>query len=261
MPLISLWRSNPDAVSELTIEQLISVAGSGLLKDDTECAFELREYLRCAAFERISTYARYCLTNSFTNSGFVLQDLVNEMGRRLGYEVTSGKYHGRKGSIGFDGIWKSPDGHTIVAEVKTSDAYRISLDSIASYRQRLLEAGEIELPCSILVIVGRQDTGELEAQVRGSRHAWDIRLVSVDALSRLVYLNFFKEFRPGVKIRRVLVPWDYTKLDEIVELMSATVLNTRERRRRAEIAGGRTPPDRRCPRDTPGPAVAEASYI
>jgi len=34
----------------------------------------------------------------------------------------------------------------------------------------------------VLIVVGRQDTGELEAQIRGSRHAWDIRLISAEAL-------------------------------------------------------------------------------
>ena len=38
----------------------------------------------------------------------------------------------------------------------------------------------------MLLIVGRQDTGDLEAQIRGSRHAWDIRIISVDALLRLM---------------------------------------------------------------------------
>jgi hypothetical protein len=73
-----------------------------------------------------------------------------------------------------------------VAEVKTTDTYRIALDSIAGYRQKLLAAKTFSEPSSILILVGRQDTGELEAQIRGSRHAWDIRLISVDALLKLV---------------------------------------------------------------------------
>jgi len=116
----------------------------------------------------------------------VLQDLVNELGRRLDYKVTNGRYQGTSTQIGFDGIWTSPEGHTIVAEVKTTDTYRIALDSIAGYRQKLLAAKTFSEPSSILILVGRQDTGELEAQIRGSRHAWDIRLISVDALLKLV---------------------------------------------------------------------------
>ena len=34
-----------------------------------------------------------------------------------------------------------------------------------------------------------ETTAELEAQVRGSRHAWDMRLISTDALIKLVQLK------------------------------------------------------------------------
>src|SRR5207253_1833076 len=108
---------------------------------------------------------------NFTKSGMVLQDLVNELGRRLDYSVRNGRYQGTTKEIGYDGIWVSPEKHAIVAEVKTTDAYRISLETIASYRNRLLVDREITNPCSMLIVVGRQDTGDLEAQVRGSRHA------------------------------------------------------------------------------------------
>ncbi len=48
------------------------------------------------------------------------------------------------------------------------------------------EAEAVPIKSSILIVVGRQDTGDLEAQVRGSRHAWEIRLISVDALLQLM---------------------------------------------------------------------------
>ena len=110
----------------------------------------------------------------------------NELGRRLDYQVENGKYQGTTNAIGFDGIWVSPEAHSIVVEVKTTDAYRVSLDTIAVYRDKLRSSGRIGNSSSILIIVGRDDTGELEAQVRGSRHAWDIRLISTEALLKLV---------------------------------------------------------------------------
>ena len=75
----------------------------------------------------------------------VLQDLINELGRRLDYEVINGRYHGVVNDIGFDGTWLSPEGHSIVLEVKTTDAYRISLDTIAGYRGKLIEVGRIRV--------------------------------------------------------------------------------------------------------------------
>jgi hypothetical protein len=153
----------------------------------------------------------------------VLQDLINELGRRLDYNVTNGRYQGTVNAVGYDGIWVAPEGHTIIAEVKTTDAYRISLDTIASYRDKLLAAGQITASSSILIIVGREDTGELEAQVRGSRHAWDIRLISADALIKLVQLKENAEGpETGRKIRSLLTPMEYTRLDRMVDVMFTT---------------------------------------
>jgi hypothetical protein len=86
-----------------------------------------------------------------------------------------------------------------------------------------LEAGKIAPPSSSLIIVGREDTGELEAQIRGSRHAWDMRLISADALIKLVQLKENAEGpETGRKIRSLLVPREYTRLDEMVDVMFTT---------------------------------------
>jgi hypothetical protein len=69
-----------------------------------------------------------------------------------------------------------------------------------------------------LIVVGRQDTGDLEAQVRGSRHAWDIRIISVDALLRLVRLKEDADEATAIKIRELLLPFEYTRVDRIIDL-------------------------------------------
>ena len=150
----------------------------------------------------------------------VLQDLVNELGRRLEYSVSNGIYQGTVKATGFDGLWISPEGHTIIVEVKTTDAYRISLETIVGYRNKLSSSGQLVGPVSFLIVVGREDTGELEAQVRGSRHAWDIRLISADALIKLVQLKENTEdTETGLKIRSLLAPMEYTRLDKMIDVM------------------------------------------
>jgi len=223
MPLMALWESNAEAISEFTIEQVVSSAGDGNLKDGSVCSSELRQYLSQAQTEKLAEYVEHCLAHPFARSGMVLQDVVNELGRRLDYQVRNGRYQGTSSEIGFDGIWLSPEGHTIVVEVKTTDAYRIALDTVAGYRSKLNSQGAITTPSSILIVVGREDTGELEAQVRGSRHAWDIRLISADALLKLVKLNETVEgAETGQKIRSLLVPMEYTKLDDMIDVMFTT---------------------------------------
>jgi hypothetical protein len=223
MPLLSLVASSPEAVRQLTIEQIVATAGDGRLRDGTESQRELREYLRLVSIEALTIYADNCLSNAFPKSGQVLQDIVNELGRRLEYDVMNGRYQGTTNAVGFDGIWRDPAGHRLVIEVKTTDAYRLSLDTIARYRDQLLLQGTLARPCSILIIVGRIDTGELEAQVRGSRHAWDIRLISVDALLNLVRIKESADIQETIaKIRRLLTPLEYTRLDELVDVMFTT---------------------------------------
>lgn len=223
MPLLAFWTSNPKAIGESTIEQIVTMAGDGGLRDGSTCSNELREYLTQASSQKLTTYIDHCLSSAFPKSGLVFQDLVNELGRRLDYDVRNGRYQGTPSAIGYDGIWKSPEGHTIIVEVKTTDTYRIPLDTVASYRQRLLAAKEIDEPSSILMLVGRQDTGELEAQIRGSRHAWDIRLVSADALLKLVQLKENSDDpETGRKIRSLLTPMEFTRLDALVDVMFTT---------------------------------------
>lgn len=221
MPLISIWNSNPETVSQMSIEQIVATAGNGKLLDDSDCSRELREYLSQATSEKLAEYADCCLTSKFDTNGKVLQDVVNELGRRLDYQVVNGRYQGSQNKIGNDGLWLSPEGHHLVVEVKTTDAYSISVDTIAGYRKSLRESGEInEEKNSMLLVVGRYDTGQLEAQVRGSRHAWDMRLISIDSLVSLVNLKESTEDEEtSTKIRSILVPMEYTRLDDLVDIL------------------------------------------
>lgn len=223
MPLLALWASNATAVGEFTIEQVVATAGDGSLRDGSVCSSELREYLSQVPTQKIAVYVDQCLGSSLNKGGLILQDLINEIGRRLDFAVTNGRYQGVVGAIGYDGIWLSPDGHSIVAEVKTTDAYRMSLDTLAGYRDRLAAAGQVSGPSSVLIIVGRQDTGELEAQIRGSRHAWDVRLISAEALLKLVQLKENADGpETGRKIRSLLAPMEYTRLDRMIDVMFTT---------------------------------------
>lgn len=229
MPLISIFENAPESVAKFSIEQVVSAAGDGALKDDSACSAELREYLGKVGTGEIARYVDHCLSVSFQKNGMVLQDLVNELGRRLDYVVANGRYQGVQGKIGFDGLWLSPEEHTLIVEVKTTDAYRLSLDTLASYRGRLAEAGKLSANSSILIVVGRQDTGELEAQIRGSRHAWDIRVISAEALIKLVLLKENTEAaETGLKMRSLLTPIEYTRLDRMVDVMFTTATDVEE---------------------------------
>lgn len=220
MPLLSLWASNPDAVSQLNIEQIVATAGDGNLRDNSPCSEELRTYLSEVPTQKLSAYVEQCLSSSLNRGGMILQDLVNEIGRRLDFDTVNGRYQGVVGGIGFDGVWRSPEKTDLVVEVKTTDAYRIALDTIAVYRDKLTASNQIGGSSSILIVVGRQDTGELEAQIRGSRHAWDVRLISAEALLKLLRVKEnSNDAETGLKIRSLFAPVEYTRLDRMVDVV------------------------------------------
>ena len=235
MSLYDLWKENSSQIREKRVDQIIGFAGDGKLGDKSTAPAEFRAFLARIPAEILSRYAEECLTQGFGQSGLALQDIVNEMAHRLGFNVEHGRYRGIRNEIGHDGIWTGPDGHSIVVEVKTTDAYRLPIETVANYRRNFIKRNRItEENSSILVVVGREDTGELEAQIRGSRHAWDVRLISIGALVRLMQIRQeVDDPNTESRIRSLLVPREYTRLDEIIDLVFST----------AEELLEETPPD------------------
>ena len=176
-------------------------------------------------YQLLIQFANNCLSDSFTDSGLALQDIINQIGKRLNFDVENGLYRGNQNDIGFDGIWTSKEGYSIVLEVKTTDAYRMNLDdTVAKYRTKLIEQQKIsKTESSILIVVGREDTGGLEAQIKGSKHAWDIRLISTDSLIKLLTLKVtLADTKTIQQITELLKPKEYTRIDQLIELIFMT---------------------------------------
>jgi hypothetical protein len=226
MPLLQFWKTAKEEVLKMTIEQVVSSAGDGILHDHSPCSDEFRHYLNVAPIERLFDYARHCLESSFNKSGLVLQDIVNEFGRRLDFEVENGLYQGKRNAVGYDGIWRAKNEPDLIIEVKTTDYVTVRLEKIAEYKEKLLAESKVSKDASILIVVGREDTGALEAQVRGSRYAWDMRLISVERLIKLAQIRE-KSDDPSTlnQIRQLLQPFEYTKIDKIIDVIFTTAVN------------------------------------
>lgn len=223
MALLDLWNADRLQITGKRIDQLIAFAGEGRLRDGNTTSEEFRSLLKAVSSDMIGQWLNECLENRFTDFGFVLQDTVNEVGRRLGFDVTHGVYRSHSNE-GYDGLWGIAGGRAILVESKSSTSYSIALSRISEYRKQV--APQLELrpeDISILVVVGTEDTSEFEAQVRGSRFAWDIRILGVPALYRLLKL---KEALDDPKVERqiqeILFPQEFTRLDRIIELVFAT---------------------------------------
>ena len=223
MSLIELWKSNHNSLFNKKLVQIISFAGDGKLRDDSITMSEFREYLKLVPNKLLTKYVDECLTLKFEDSGFALQDIVNEIGSRLSFEVDYGIYKGTRNKTGYDGLWKLPNDHFLIVEVKTTDAYRINIESIIKYGEALDDKEILANNLTFLYVVGRQDTGGLESQVRGSRYAWNIRIISVESLLSLLYLKEdIGDPHLISKITRILIPQEFTRLDGIVDLVFST---------------------------------------
>jgi hypothetical protein len=232
MSLTTLWDGNREQIEEKHVWQVIAFAGEGKLRDESLAAKEFREFLSRIPSKILKQYTTECLGEKFDDSGFVLQDIVNQLGRRLGFSVTDGRYRGIRNQVGFDGIWKFPNGHVVIVEVKTTDVYQINLETIATYRREIMSVGlASDEKSSILIVIGREDkdTASLEAQIRGSRYAWNIRIISVEALVRLMTLKETVDDPKIIsRISDLLIPKEFTKLDEIINLVFSTAEDVKE---------------------------------
>lgn len=159
-----------------------------------------------------------------TAFGFVLQDLVNEVGRPLGFTVTFGMYRGRGGADSPDGIWAAQDGRVLLVESKTSCSHRNELAKLAEWRRRLaVERHVSDETVSSLMVIAEEETEELEAQVRGSRSAWELRLLGVDALFKLLSIReSLDDDQVERQTQSILIPREFTRLDKIIDLVFAT---------------------------------------
>ena len=199
------------------------MAGDGRVLDGSQCSLELRAFLREVDVPELERFTSECLEDPFEANGFALQDVINEVGRRLEFDTEPGLYRGRRGQTGFDGIWRSDDGVEFVVEVKTTDTYNVNLDRVAAYRHQLIAAQRLNEASSVLFVVGRQDTGALEAQIRGSPHAWTMRVIGATSLIQLLKVkNRSDSGSVAGRIRSLFHPVEYTRLDGIADLMFET---------------------------------------
>ena len=58
MPLLSFWKNNREEVLKMGVDQIVSSAGDGNLRDGTAASEEFRKFLRVVPSENLSRYAR-----------------------------------------------------------------------------------------------------------------------------------------------------------------------------------------------------------
>jgi hypothetical protein len=136
--------------------------------------------------------------------------------------------------------------------VKTTDYVTVQLEKLAVYREKLVSENAVDRSATILIVVGREDTGALEAQVRGSRYAWDMRMISIEGLIKLVQIKE-KSDDPAtlMQIRQLLQPFEYTKVDRIIDVIFTTALDVAEQETEEEATSKEEEPEHSQARTDP----------
>ena len=166
-----------------------------------------------------------CLRTSGDQYNRALQDLVNHLGRFLGFEVTFGRYRGVQGEVGFDGLWKSPTGFRVVVEVKTTEAYAVKTSALVGYVDGLISEKLVPSWDSALglYVIGRPDPDlrQLQNAIVAERRTDQLRTISVDSLLSLA--EVMSDYEVGHEdILAVLSP-SGPDIDPIVDLMKRLV--------------------------------------
>ena len=90
--LVELWIQDTTLLHGKTVQQVVAVCGDGKLREDNHTSTEFRDLLARIPAEILANYAGNCLEISFQDSGLVLQDVINQIGVRLGFSVIPGRY-------------------------------------------------------------------------------------------------------------------------------------------------------------------------
>ena len=212
----------------MPLEQVLELVGD---LDDAPGEKTPRERFRRFLSQNLTSvgavrdYVEECLRSSGEQYNRALQDLVNHLGRLLGFDVTFGRYKGVQGEIGFDGVWKSPSGLYIVVEVKTTDVYAIKTATLLGYIDRLIS--EQKIPdwdhALGLYVVGRSDAElkQLENSIIAEKRTHQLRVITVDKLLTLAELlaDYEMEHEAVLTVLRPTGPI----VDSLIELMAGLV--------------------------------------
>ena len=213
--------NDPSKVKDKSITQIVTMLAEGTLNDTGQTAPAFRDFLNNCRIDQLETYITQLVTEA--SDGKIFQDIVNTIGKKIGFEVVHGLYQGKKNSIGFDGLWHQGD-LNLVIECKTTDAYRISTKTLLGYSNDLKEKKGLQLAPPILLVVGRVDTGDIEAQIRGSRADDRISVIGVESLLSLAKAAVELSDGPAAgSLRKVLLPRDYTRLDDLTALITNVI--------------------------------------
>ncbi len=180
----------------LTLDELLGRVGP---LDDSQGTDNGRERFRrflcdsAVDFDLLSAYVRECLDRSDEPHQRALQDLLNHIGVRLGFEVEFGPYGRLPGSLGCQGRWISPAGDQVAVELKRYESYADRRPTLARVVEQLIREGKIsgwERALGLYIVTdSRIDPVHLEKSILSEPSAHQLRIIGPESLLALARLR------------------------------------------------------------------------
>ena len=211
---------------ELTLERIVSLAGEW--KDESRASQQFREIIEDeqTTTGEIESYLKEAVDGSESYHNRALQDLVNNIGRRLGFEVEYGIYQGVSDTIGYDGHWVSTatkmDTHLVV-ETKKSTAFSIGPEQAGDYMEELVENEGLDRGQVYgLYVVGNGDVETVSQTILGSKYRDRMRVITAQRLLDLLEIQADSGLRHD-QVVDVLLPINAVDVGQLVGLIQDVI--------------------------------------
>lgn len=226
---------------DLTLDRIVALAGEWT--DKSRASEQFREIIEDeqTTTEAIETYLHEAIDGSDQHHNRALQDLINNIGRRLGFEVEYGVYQGVSDTIGYDGHWVSTateeDTHLIV-ETKTTTTYSIDPSQAGGYMSELVEQEDIDRDQIYgLYVIGKGDIETVAKTVLGSQYRDRMRVITAQRLINLLEIQEDSGLLHD-QVVDLLLPINTVDVGQLVELVQDVI----EFREGGDSGGSDTPP-------------------
>lgn len=211
---------------ELTLDRIVNLAGDWT--DDSRASEQFRDIIEDeqTTTEEIEAYLHEAIAGSNKYHNKALQDLVNNLGRRLGFETEYGVYQGRSDTIGYDGHWISTatgaETHLIV-ETKTNTAYSIDPGQAGSYMSELADQHDLDREHVYgLYVIGEGDVETVSQTVFGSQYRDRMRVITAQRLLDLLEIQEESGLRHE-QVVDVLLPINAVDVGQLVGLIQDVI--------------------------------------
>lgn len=211
---------------DLTLDRIVGLAGEWT--DDSRASEQFRAIIddEQTTTEDITDYVDEAIAGSEPYHNRALQDLVNNIGRRLGFDIEYGVYQGRPDTIGFDGHWIStatdPPTHLVV-ETKTTTAYSIDPGQAGGYMKTLAETADLgRSQVYGLYVIGENDVETVAQTILGSEYRDRMRVITATQLLTLLEIQEESGLRHE-QVADVLLPINAVDVGQLVTLIQDVI--------------------------------------